>query len=352
MRRRAAALAVPISAVLVAVSSCGSIPEDWKTPAFMQSDEEELDERLPTVTGEVGEEPELTFPDIEPPEEQVSGVIHEAEGEGELIRSDDMILADIVDYQWTAKGEYEKAQSTYEAGAPVILELGQMGEELTSELVDQRVGSRVEYVTPPPDPQEAAAMGQPEPPAGSTVSVVDVKERYGTGDTVGGEQTSDGGDGMPSAPDEGSEEPDIEIPNTDPPKDLESERLVEGDGKEVEAEQQVVVQYTGVTWEDGEVFDSTWSRGGTPASLGIGSGQVIEGWDEGLVGENVGSRMLLSVPEDMAYGGEDAAAAAQQGQEQPEGALVFVVDILGTHDVVPPEEAAEGGGDQGGEDSE
>ncbi|RNL87020.1 FKBP-type peptidyl-prolyl cis-trans isomerase [Halostreptopolyspora alba] len=341
--------------MLLAVSSCGSIPEDWKTPAFLQSDEEELDERLPTVTGEVGEEPELEFPDIAPPEEQISGVIHENdEGEGELIRADDMLLAHIVDYQWTAKGEYEKTQSTYEAGAPVVLQLEQMGEELTSDLVDQRVGSRVEYVFPPQDPEEAAAMGQPEPEPGASVSVVDVKDRFGKGETVSGEQTTDGGDGLPTAKDEGSDEPEISVPEGDPPEDLESVQLIEGDGPEVEAEQQLIVQYTGVTWDEGEVFDSTWSRDGAPATFAIGAGQVIEGWDEGLVGENVGSRVMLAVPEDMAYGGEDAQ---QSGQDNPEGALVFVVDILGAVDVATPEEQAsedgedeDDGGDSGGEE--
>lgn len=350
MRRRAAALAVPFCTVLLAVSSCGSIPEDWKTPAFLQSDEEELDERLPTVTGEVGEEPELEFPDIAPPEEQVSGVIHENdEGEGELIRSDDMLLADIVDYQWTAKGEYEKSQSTYDTGSPVVLQLEQMGEELTSNLVDQRVGSRIEYVFPPQDPQAAAAQGQPEPPPGASVSVVDVKDRFGKGDTVTGEQTTDGGDGLPTVRDEGSDEPAISIPEGDPPEDLESVQLIEGDGPEVESEQQLIVQYTGVTWDEGEVFDSTWSRGGAPATFAIGAGQVIEGWDEGLVGENVGSRVMLVVPEDMAYGGEDAQ---QEGQNAPEGTLVFAVDILGAVDVATqPSESGEGedgGGDSGG----
>ncbi|WP_046468202.1 FKBP-type peptidyl-prolyl cis-trans isomerase [Allosalinactinospora lopnorensis] len=341
MRRRAA-LVVPFSAVLLAVSSCGSIPEDWKTPAFMQGDEEELDDRLPTVTGEIGEEPKVEFPDIPPPDEQVSGVLEKGEGEGELVRADDMILAEIVDYQWTAKGETEKTQSTYETGAPVLLELGQMGEELTGELVDQPVGTRVEFVFPPQDSEEAQAMGQ-EPEPGASVSIVDVMGRYGKGDTVAGEQTNDGGGGLPTATDAGSDEPEIQIPEGDPPEELESVRMVEGDGPEVEEEQQLIVQYTGVTWNDGKVFDSTWSRGGTPATFPIGVGQVIEGWDEGLVGENVGSRVMLAIPEDKAYGGK----AAESGS--PEGALVFVVDILGAIDSQPAEEQPAEEGEGGGE---
>ncbi|MFC3996354.1 FKBP-type peptidyl-prolyl cis-trans isomerase [Nocardiopsis sediminis] len=338
MRRRAAALAVPFSAVLLAVTSCGAIPEDWRTPAFMRSDEPELDERLPTVTGEVGEEPNVEFPDIAPPGEQLSGVVHRGgDGEGALVRSDDMIVADIVDYQWTGEGEAEKTNSTYETGTPVLLELAQMNEDLTASLADQPLGSRVVFVFPAQDPAEAASMGQPSPAPGDSVSVLDIRERFGRGDIVDGEQTTDGGeDGLPTAPDAGHDRPAISIPeDTDPPSDLESVQLIEGDGPEVEAEQQLVVQYTGVTWNDGEVFDSTWDRGGAPATFPIGAGQVIEGWDEGLVGQKVGSRVMLVIPEDLAYGD----AAAESGS--PEGTLVFVVDILGAVDAPPaPEEGA------------
>ncbi|WP_067973090.1 FKBP-type peptidyl-prolyl cis-trans isomerase [Nocardiopsis trehalosi] len=345
MRRRAAALAVPFSAVLLAVTSCGTIPEDWRTPAFMRGDEEELDERLPTVTGEVGEEPKVEFPDIAPPDEQISGVVSEGGGEDELVRADDMILANIVDYQWTAEGEAEKTTSTYDTGAPVLLELGQMNEELSADLVDQPVGSRVVYVFPGQDAAEAEAMGQPSPQPGSTVSIVDIQSRYGRGDVVPGEQTTDGGeDGMPTAADAGRDRPDIQIPDSDAPDELRTVELIEGSGPEVEAEQQLVVQYTGVTWSDGEVFDSTWDRGGAPATFPIGVGQVIQGWDEGLVGQKVGSRVMLAIPEDLAYG-ENAAESGS-----PEGPLVFVVDILGAVDSQPAPEEEGGEAEETAED--
>lgn len=344
MRRRAAVLAAPFSAVLLAVSGCNAIPEDWKTPAFMQSQKEELDERLPTVTGKVGSEPEVKFPKIAPPEEQVSGVVKEGEGEGNLVRSDDMVLANIVDYQWTAKGDTEKSQSTYETDTPVLLELSQMGEELTSDLVDRRVGSRLVFVFPSQNGQQSQP-GQPSPKPGSSVSVVDIEKRYGKGDTVSGKQTTNGGDGLPAVRDEGSEQPDISIPeDTDPPEDLETVELIEGEGPKVEKEQQAVVQYTGMSWNNGEVFDSTWKRGGTPTAFPVGVGQMVEGWDKGITGQKVGSRVMLVVPEDMAYG-EDAGSG-----NAPEGTLVFVVDILGAVDQPPAQ--GENSGGSGDENSE
>ena len=67
--------------------------------------------------------------------------------------------------------------------------------------------------------------------------------------------------------------------------------------------QTVVVQYTGVNWRTGTVFDSSWQRN-QPFSFKIGAtpSQVIPGWDKGLVGQTVGSRVLLIVPQADAYG--------------------------------------------------
>ncbi|PSK98066.1 peptidylprolyl isomerase [Murinocardiopsis flavida] len=332
-RSAAAALAAPLSAMLL-LSGCSSIPEDWKTPAFMKIGEEKVDKRLPKVTGKVGEEPKLDFPDISPPKKQISGVVKKGAGEGALVRPEDKIVANVVDYSWTGKGKTKKAQSTYDKKTPVLLDLATIPDELRRDLVDNPVGSRVVYVFPP----QQAQPGQPAPPKGSSVSVVDIQGRYGKGDTLRGEQATDGGeDGMPTVTAKDAGEPKIKVPDSDPPKDVESVDLIEGDGPKVEKNQQIVAQYKGVTWKDSKVFDSTWKKGGVPAAFLIGGGQVIKGWDEGLVGKKVGSRVLLTVPEDKAYG-KDAAK-----QQAPEGALVFVVDILGSLDSAPPLDE-EGGG--------
>ncbi|WP_026124624.1 FKBP-type peptidyl-prolyl cis-trans isomerase [Nocardiopsis baichengensis] len=346
MRRRAAALAVPFSAVLLAVSACGTIPEDWKTPAFLRTGDD-VDSRLPTVSGDRGEEPKVDFPDIAPPGEQISGVVRPGEEQGEIVRADDLLLVDIVDYQWTDKGKTEKTNSTYETETPFLLSMEQLGEEFNQDLVNQNVGAQVVFVFPAPDPEQAQAQGaDPDDiPEGDSVSVLEVRDRFGKGDTVPGEQTTDGGEGLPTATDNGAAEPDISIPDGDPPKDLETTVLVEGDGPEVEDEQEIVAQYTGVRWEDGEVFDSTWSKGGAPFTFPLGQGQVIEGWDEGLKGQKVGSRVMLVVPEDQAYGKE----AEDNGQ--PAGTLVFVIDILGAVDPPPPAEEESGSEEGDGGDT-
>ncbi|MFL1379200.1 MULTISPECIES: FKBP-type peptidyl-prolyl cis-trans isomerase [unclassified Nocardiopsis] len=350
MHRRAAALAVPLTVIALTVSSCGNIPEEWRTPAFMRMGDDQLDSRLPTVTGNVGEAPEVTFPDIEPPEEELSGVVDQGPSEEELVRADDLLVANVAQFQWTGAGEGEpvEGQSSYETGAPDLIRMSDMPEQISSVLVNQAVGSRAVYVFPPLTAEEQAqaeAMGQ-EPQLGASVLVVDIVDRFGIGSVVPGEQATDGGDGLPTVVQTGHSEPTIEIPEGDAPEDLEIVPLIEGTGGEVEEGQQVIVQYTGVRWEaddNGEhpAFDSTWSRGGVPFDTTIGAGSVIKGWDEGIVGQQVGSRLLLVVPGDMAYGETE-----EEAMGAPAGTLVFVVDVLGAFDNPPPvepeEEPAEG----------
>jgi peptidylprolyl isomerase len=96
--------------------------------------------------------------------------------------------------------------------------------------------------------------------------------------------------------------------------------IIAGTGPKVTAGQTLTVNYTGVTYADGKEFDSSWSTG-QPVQFPVGVGQLIEGWDKGLVGVPVGSRVQLDIPAEMAYG-----VQAQGGR--PSGDLRFVVDVL------------------------
>jgi peptidylprolyl isomerase len=118
--------------------------------------------------------------------------------------------------------------------------------------------------------------------------------------------------------------PAIEVPaGTTPPATLTVKTLIKGKGAVVKKGQELFLQYTGVNWRTGKVFDSSWSRG-TPQPAAIGEGQVIKGWDTGLVGQTVGSRLLLIVPPADAYGSAGLSSAGIKGTDT----LVFVVDIL------------------------
>ncbi|SBT54098.1 FKBP-type peptidyl-prolyl cis-trans isomerase [Micromonospora narathiwatensis] len=103
-------------------------------------------------------------------------------------------------------------------------------------------------------------------------------------------------------------------------KKLNVTTLIKGTGPAVKAGQQITTNYVGVFYKDGKEFDSSWDRG-QPATFGIGVGQVIPGWDQGLVGVPVGSRVQLDIPGELAYGNESVNG-------RPGGPLRFVVDVL------------------------
>jgi peptidylprolyl isomerase len=94
--------------------------------------------------------------------------------------------------------------------------------------------------------------------------------------------------------------------------------LIEGKGDPTKACQSIVVNYVGVNYKTGEEFDSSWKNSQT-FSLVLGDGQVIKGWDQGLVGVKVGSRVQLDIPANLAYG---------EGSGATNGPLRFVVDVL------------------------
>jgi peptidylprolyl isomerase len=96
--------------------------------------------------------------------------------------------------------------------------------------------------------------------------------------------------------------------------------LIQGTGPAAQSGQTVTVNYVGVTYADGKEFDASWNSG-QPFPVQLGSGSVIEGWDKGLVGAKVGSRLQLDIPATMAYGEKPPAG-------YPAGALRFVVDVL------------------------
>ncbi len=96
--------------------------------------------------------------------------------------------------------------------------------------------------------------------------------------------------------------------------------LVRGTGPAVEAGQTISMNYVGATYRDGKVFDSSW-RSGQPLRTEIGVGRLIPGFDQGLVGVPVGSRVQLDIPADLAYGENPEGG-------RPPGDLRFVVDVL------------------------
>ncbi|HVC87980.1 MAG TPA: FKBP-type peptidyl-prolyl cis-trans isomerase [Gaiellaceae bacterium] len=119
-----------------------------------------------------------------------------------------------------------------------------------------------------------------------------------------------------------AERPQIDKPEGDVPFDLGVEDLVAGEGDEATNGTKVTVHYVGVAFSTGEEFDASWDRG-RPFEFKLGKGQVIPGWDAGVLGMKVGGRRKLTIPSAMAYGARGAG-----GVIKPHEPLVFVVDLL------------------------
>ena len=130
-------------------------------------------------------------------------------------------------------------------------------------------------------------------------------------------------EGLPTVKLGGKGKPTITSPDADAPTSLVAQPLIKGNGPEVQPGQTITAHYTGVIYGTDQKFDSSWDRK-TPAEFPIGTGQVITGWDEGLVGQTVGSQVLLIVPPDKGYGSTGNPQAGIKGTDT----LVFVVDIL------------------------
>jgi peptidylprolyl isomerase len=121
-----------------------------------------------------------------------------------------------------------------------------------------------------------------------------------------------------------SDKPTVEIPaGEDPSYQLELDDLVVGDGAEAASGSIVEVHYVGVSWSTGRQFDASWDRGET-FKFGLGKGQVIAGWDQGVAGMKIGGRRRITIPPMLGYGKRGAG-----GVIGPDETLVFVVDLLG-----------------------
>ena len=118
------------------------------------------------------------------------------------------------------------------------------------------------------------------------------------------------------------ERPEIDPPEGDIPMELGIDDIVVGDGAEATSGSRVSVHYVGVSFSTGEEFDASWNRG-APLDFRLGVGQVIKGWDDGIVGMKVGGRRKLTIPAHLGYGDRGAGAVIKPGET-----LIFVVDLV------------------------
>lgn len=119
--------------------------------------------------------------------------------------------------------------------------------------------------------------------------------------------------------------PKIPAQEGQPPSELIAQDVIVGTGAEAKSGDKVSVQYVGVLFDGGEEFDTSWTsetKAGSPFEFTLGSGQVIQGWDQGVVGMKEGGRRRLLIPADLAYG-----EAGSPPKIPANAALVFDVDL-------------------------
>ena len=333
-RRRVAALAITSLLAVGVIAGCGSSSSSSSGAASSSSASSSASSKASssapastganssvTATGSFGKAPTVAIPAATAGSKLYTKTV--IQGAGAQLTTSQSLLGDFALYDWSGK-THKLIGSTYTEGVPTLF-TGTLLPGLETALEGQKVGSRVVAVIPPADafgPTGNSSIGVG--PNDTVVFVVDMLKTFANTAGVPGTQTSNGGGALPTVKaGAAGKGPTITIPNTAAPKTLQVKTLIKGTGAVVKKGQYIVVQYTGVNYRTKKVFDSSWSRS-APFATVIGEGQVIPGWDTGLVGQTVGSRVLLVIPPADGY----KAAGSPQAGIKGTDTLVFAVDII------------------------
>jgi peptidylprolyl isomerase len=275
-----------------------------------------------TVTGDFGEKPTIEFTaplTVETTERSVTIAGKDAE---DVARENDEVTIQFSLYNGTTGAEVTTTDYTEgtEAKFSVNEDVYLVG--LIRTIACSTVGSRVVGVIPPSEAFGADGSTDLSVAGGeSLVFVADIVD-IAPGVATGVQQ--DPGPGMPTVTlaDDGA--PTITIPDADPPTELKIALLKKGDGAIVAEGDEVRVQYVGMNWQTKTVFDQSWSKNG-PVSFTTDG--VVSGFGQALVGQAVGSQVIVVIPPALGYGPSGGNPDAGIGAEDT---IVFVIDILGT----------------------
>ncbi|MEA9985168.1 FKBP-type peptidyl-prolyl cis-trans isomerase [Subtercola sp. RTI3] len=286
-----------------------------------------------TVTGEPDQHPTATF--TAPLTTDITERTVLTTGSGAVAGTGMVATVDFTLFNATSGAELFTTLKEGGAPLPITVDESQFLPGLVKAVSCSTVGSRVVAVVPPGDAYGAA--GNTDLGVGATdslVFVVDVKS-VAPAPTATPSATLDPNlptqatgaaqpapAGFPAVTLAANGTPAISIPAADPPTTLQIADLKKGAGQTVATGDSVTVQYQGVIWRTGAVFDQSW--GSKPATFA--TTQVIPGFSAALVGQAVGSQVIAVIPPDQGYGVAGQTAAGIEGTDT----LVFVVDILAT----------------------
>ncbi|MEU9074691.1 FKBP-type peptidyl-prolyl cis-trans isomerase [Kitasatospora sp. NPDC004745] len=275
---------------------------------------------LPTITGDFGKKADIQVPGEASDGSFVVKVL--SEGTGAKVDKNSWTSVDYTAKDWNTGKDIPSSydnngkQQIFQAGTDALIPA------LDQAVLGKKAGSRILVVAPP-----AAAFGSQGKsdmsigPKDDLIFVIDIRNANAPDAVVSGTVTPPPAD-FPQVKDNGKKPADITpVAGAADPTELKTHVLIKGTGPKVEKGEKVVVQYTGALFKDGKMFDSSLSKG-QAFSFPVGGGQVIQGWDQGLVGQTVGSRVELVIPAALAYGDKG------QGDIPANAPLVFVVDIL------------------------
>ena len=317
MRRFIALIAIPLLACVV-LAGCGSSKSSASSSSSSSSS---TANSSVTATGSFGKAPAVSIPKAKAGGNlEIKTLI---QGTGATLTKSDALAANFVLYFWDGTSSALKA-NTFTSNPTVIG--GSMLPGLESALIGQKVGSRVLAVIPPAQGYGTSGNSQLGiTPTTTLVFVIDVLKSYANTAGATGTQVSNGGGTLPTVTAKAGAAPTLTFASSSPPSGLVAKTLIKGNGPKVAKGDYVIAQYVGYIWRTKKVFGSSWSSG-SPFGFVIGASpeQVIPGWDKSLVGQTVGSRVLLSIPPADGYGSAGQSTAGITGKDT----LVFVVDII------------------------
>lgn len=312
--RLAAALAVPV----LLLTGCANA-DSPSTSSSGASASKALDSI--TVSGDVGSKPEVTLK-TKPTTLASSGSKVITKGSGAEVKKGQEVTVDYV--LLNGKDGSEADTSFGKSPATFTADPAQLLPGLANGMIGKAIGSRVLIGIAPKDGfpggqgNEQLGFGKDD----ALIFVLDLKTAVtplakATGDPVTPAK------GLPTVKEDDKGVPVVTVPKTAAPTKLVVQPLIKGKGAVVKAGQTITAAYVGVIYGTGKQFDSSYTSG-VPLKQRIGVGALVPGFDKGIVGQTVGSRMLLVLPPDEGYGKAGNAQAGIKGTDT----LVFVVDIL------------------------